>query len=96
MEKAKGVRAQFNGRDSSGHRTARPPETAKTLKQLGLTRDQSSRWQQLAENPKAVERYLRDEEDVPTTAGALAVVFDLLETTHGAIWPPSEAEEDDD
>jgi hypothetical protein len=33
---------------------------AKTLKQLAISLTQSSRWQQLAENPKAVERYVRE------------------------------------
>ena len=62
MEKAKGGKPyQSNGATGkgSGARSERPPETAKTLADLGVTKDQSSRWQQLAENPKAVERYLR-------------------------------------
>ena len=35
----------------------------------GISSDQASKWQQLAENPKAVRQYLKDEEKVPTTAG---------------------------
>lgn len=76
MEKAKGTRGQLNGRDSSGPRKVTVPDAAKTIKELGLSASQSSRWQQLAENPKAVERYLRDEEDVPTTAGGDGVEVD--------------------
>jgi hypothetical protein len=42
---------------------ALPP---KTLKDLKITETQSRRWQGLADNPKAVESYLRDTDEVPT------------------------------
>lgn len=60
------------GPAKKGSQRERPNDSPKTLKQLGISETQSSRWQTLAENPKAVEKYLRDEPDVPTTTGALA------------------------
>ena len=54
MEKAKGVQGQLQGRDSSGGRVTRPPEDQpKTLSEMGVTKDQSSKWQKLAEVPEA-------------------------------------------
>lgn len=77
-EKAKGARSQLrgstNGKGSGAVRLKAPENAAKTLKELGVSETQSSRWQQLAANPKAVEKYLAETEDVPTTAGALAAV----------------------
>jgi len=58
MEKAKGARGNPNGRGAKIVRS-NGATTQKTLADLGVSKDQSSRWQQLAENPKAVERYLR-------------------------------------
>lgn len=56
-----------------GGRATRPANNPpKTLKELGISKDQASRWQTMAQNPKAVEKYLRETDDVPTTAGALA------------------------
>jgi hypothetical protein len=60
QEKAKGaaekgtMRAAERGKTTtrSNGATVLPP---KTLKGLGISRDQASRWQQLAENPTAVE-----------------------------------------
>jgi hypothetical protein len=67
-----GQKAVRGGNKANGQRSQRATAVApaKTLEELGISKTQASRWQQLAENPKAVERYLRDEEDVPTTAGA--------------------------
>jgi len=74
MEKSKGTRV--NGKDKGGKSRLVHDERAdvRTIEQLGLSATQATRWQQLASNPRAVERYLRNEEDVPTTAGALAAV----------------------
>lgn len=54
MDKAKGARGQLNGRDSSGGSVVRPPEQeTRTLSDLGITKDQSSKWQKLAAVPEA-------------------------------------------
>jgi hypothetical protein len=65
LQKAKGARGQLNGRDPSGARRLRGPDrgfepAAKTLEQMGVSATQSSRWQQLAENPKAAPAALED------------------------------------
>jgi len=56
----------------NGQRSKRDTSDAKTLEELGVSKPQMQRWQQLADDPKAVRDYLRDCEDVPTTAGAIA------------------------
>jgi hypothetical protein len=68
-----------NGQESGAGRKSklsgsrvRPLNPPKTLAELGISKTQASRWQQLAENPKAVERYLEREDGVPTTAAALS------------------------
>lgn len=48
MEKNKGARNQFAGRDRSGGSKKRPPDNATPkLSDLGVTKSQSSRWQKL-------------------------------------------------
>jgi hypothetical protein len=64
QEKAKGSGTNQHKKQD---RSRRPTEAPKTLKELGVSKEQSSGWQALAENPKAVEKYLR-EWDVPTTS----------------------------
>jgi len=61
QEKAKG--GDHGGRKPKDGRTLRRSKLTqtKTLEQLGLSKQQSSRWQELAQNPKAVERYLKEE-----------------------------------
>src|ERR1039458_734121 len=53
VQKAKGTRGNFDGRDASGPRTLQAPETARTLEQLGISETQSSRWQQRPALPVA-------------------------------------------
>jgi hypothetical protein len=51
-EKAKCSNGQLNGRDSSGGSVIRPLEKIpKTLSEMGVSKDQSSKWQKLAAIP---------------------------------------------
>jgi hypothetical protein len=71
----KAMSAEGKRHKRGGDRKSNSRDTSlKKISDLKLSDDQSARWQKLAENPKAVEKYLREETDVPTTAGALAAV----------------------
>jgi hypothetical protein len=53
MEKNKGARSQLKGGVPVGDRAPKPPrDTVPTLKDLGVTKSQSSRWQKVAALPK--------------------------------------------
>jgi hypothetical protein len=70
MEKAKGAR--LNGRDPGGAFRQSPDTTAeKTLADLGISKDQSSKWQQLAAVPKDEFEAALAGPDKPTTTGIL-------------------------
>jgi hypothetical protein len=66
-EKAKGNRndGQFGGR------AALPPKDTKTLAELGVTKDQSSKWQALAAVPEDAFEAALHGADKPTTTGIL-------------------------
>jgi hypothetical protein len=52
-ERAKGTRGQLKGKDSSGGTHREPPEdNGQTLSELGISKKESSKAQQLAELPE--------------------------------------------
>lgn len=51
MPKATGTKAQLAGRSSGGHIVVPPENVAKTLSEIGVTKNESSRWQKLAAVP---------------------------------------------
>ena len=73
MPKAPGVQRQLAGRDASGGRVVRPPENREaTLADMGISKDQSSKWQKLADVPEdKFEEALADTSAPPSTAGIL-------------------------
>jgi hypothetical protein len=74
-EKAKGARGQLSGRDGSGGRVLRPPESEKTLADLGITKDQSSQWQRLAAVPEPQFEAALAGPGKPTTNGIIHAAF---------------------
>ena len=73
-EMASGTRGQLAGRDSSGDRQSRPPEDQPpTLAELGITKDESSRFQRLADVPdETFEEAIADPAVKPTPAKIIA------------------------
>ena len=71
MQKAKPTPKGTKRNGKGGPVVTRSVDTTQ-LADLGITKDQSSRWQRLAENPQAVERYIKTEDGVPTTKRAAA------------------------
>lgn len=69
-EKAQG--GTFVGKDSEGSVIRQTETTGKTLNDIGITRDQSSRWQKLAKvDNETFESALADPEEKPSTSGIL-------------------------
>lgn len=72
VEKNPGTRGQL-----SGNRMVRPPADAPTLSDMGITRDQSSRWQQVASIPD--EHFEAAVEMAKNSAGEVTTAFMLRE-----------------
>jgi hypothetical protein len=70
-EMAKGTRGQLVGRDGSGGHISRPPEEAQSLADLGISKQQSSDWQKLADVPDDTFEAALSSTESPTTAGIL-------------------------
>lgn len=51
MPKSTGTKGQLQGKSSGGHIIVPPEESTKTLADLGVTKNESSRWQKLAAVP---------------------------------------------
>jgi hypothetical protein len=67
IELKSSVKALRGPNKSNGQQSQRATPEVKTLEQLGISKTQASRWQQLAQNPKAADRAAK-----PT--GALVVI----------------------
>lgn len=92
MDKAKGQR--LAGRTADGQPVRLSNDTTAelpTLADLGVTRDQSSKWQRLAEVPQErFEEALGDPDKKPTTAGIIAAATppkpDVVPVSKDALW----------
>lgn len=74
MEKAKGTRGQL-----AGPLMTRGPEENRTLRDLGISYDQSSRWQQLADVPEGDFEAALTAPEMPTTSGIIRKARDAAE-----------------
>jgi hypothetical protein len=82
MEKAKGTKGQLVGRGTIGPSADRAPiNEVKTLSELGISYDQSSKFQALADIPEEeFNDILADTQEKPTTAGIVRKIREADES----------------
>lgn len=79
IELAKGTRGTASGRDSSGGSIIRPPENdIPTLSDMGITKDQSSNWQKLADVPEDKFEEALAAPEKPSTTGIIKKYSDPI------------------
>jgi len=75
------------GRPPLGGRTAEPPNDVPTLRDLGISKQQSSDWQRMAAVPEQeFEAALADPDDKPTTAGIIGRTRKAEPVEDDALW----------
>lgn len=89
QDKNKGAQGQLAGRDSSGDlRLVQPEDKAPKLADLGINRNQSSRWQRIADIPdEAFDSFIETSKEAKeeiTTARALTLLKELAKTLRRA------------